>query len=518
MRYTDCFVDFGYSPIYNIYDYLRNINSVLFTPDKEYLAMPVYKNIPLGSLTPSVGYIDTGISNNNKILLGTDLKFEWESVFIDTFVDVDIVTESTKYEFDNVSTITNPTDSSSATPGFNWMFVDGGNGFAYSAPGSSGVILKLNLSDDTITTFGSYPIIPSPFGLYVEGVFSPTTGKIYFLPADSGGATDILVIDPTDDSQSLIPWPYHHVNPPCITPDGIMYAVGGDDGLENNIIKIDTNTEIITLVTTPSPLQVTSSGIGHCIYSKTEYVYIIFDYTVYKLNPVDDTITTITSSFSIINGSNVMTLVENSNGVIYGFQFHLFFKLDTSDDSIVDISLPIGDYFAVGGFILDDIIYFLSNDYAGDKFNQLYSMDTTNSDLISNLYDGFSDFTSTTSVNLIGNSAYSIGLAKPIIKINFKNKNTYSTEKLLVMDKYYDEPNDAYAIEFHKKIEFDGSDSNILNGNGSLNIISRRKLSQISDDLRILNNIHRTKKSTAVRSFINQYPESFYFINYFYRF
>ena len=176
--YTGCFVDFGYSPIYNIYDYLNNINSVLFTPDKEYLAMPIYKNIPLGSLTPSVGYIDTGIRNNNKILLGTDLKFEWESVFIDTFVDVDIVAQS----------------------------------------------------------------------------------------------------------------------------------------------------------------------------------------------------------------------------------------------------------------------------------------------------------------------------------------NTYSTEKLLVMDKYYDEPNDAYVIEFHKKIEFDGSDTNILNGNGSLNIISRRKLSQISDDLRILNNIHRSKKSKKIT------PGSEYFV------
>tara|TARA_X000000368_G_scaffold172899_1_gene136361 strand:+ start:1 stop:1983 length:1983 start_codon:yes stop_codon:yes gene_type:complete len=66
------------------------------------------------------------------------------------------------------------------------------------------------------------------------------------------------------------------------------------------------------------------------------------------------------------------------------------------------------------------------------------------------------------------------------------------------MDKYYDEPNDAYAIEFHKKIEFDGSDANILNGNGSLNIKSRRKLSQISDDLRILNNIHRSKSSKKI--------------------
>ena len=145
MKYKDSFINFGYSPIYNIYDYLNNINSVLFTPDKEYLAMPIYKNIPLDSLTPSVGYIDTGISNNNKILLGTDLKFEWESVFIDTFVDVDIdiVSQSTRYEFDKVSTFTNTsTGIGPGQPG-NFMFVDGGNGFAYSAPATSVVILKI---------------------------------------------------------------------------------------------------------------------------------------------------------------------------------------------------------------------------------------------------------------------------------------------------------------------------------------------------------------------------------------
>ena len=505
MKYTDCFVDFGYSPIYNIYDYLRNINSVLFTPDKEYLAMPVYKNIPLGSLTPSVGYIDTGISNNNKILLGTDLKFEWESVFIDTFVDVDIVAGTTKYEFDKISTFVNPAPSGTTPHAGNHKFIDGGNGFAYSAPSTSGVILKLNLSNDIITTFGSYPTTSG--SLYEEeGVFSPTTGKIYFLPADDVSATDILVIDPTDDSQSLIPWSYEHVNPPCITPDGIMYAVGGYDGLENNIIRIDTNTEIITLVTPPSPLKISNLGIGHCIYSKTEYVYIIgasltYD-TIYKLNPVDDTITTITHTSNLLFNSSVLNLVENSNGIIYLFMFQFFFKIDTSDDSIVDISLPGGEQ-AMTGFILEDIIYFLSNDYAGNKFNQLYSMDTTNSDLVNNLHDGFNNGTTyivTTSLNLIGNSAYGIGLGpgRPILKINFKNKNTYSTEKLLVMDKYYDESNDAYVIEFHKKIEFDGTDANILNGNGSLNIKSRRKLSQISDDLRILNNIHRTKKSKKI--------------------
>ena len=95
MLYTDAFIEFGYSPIYNIYDYLRNIDSVKFYSDKEYLSMPIYRGIPLGSLTQSVAYIDTGISSNNKILFGTDLKFEWESVFIDTFVDVNIYGSAT---------------------------------------------------------------------------------------------------------------------------------------------------------------------------------------------------------------------------------------------------------------------------------------------------------------------------------------------------------------------------------------------------------------------------------------
>jgi len=88
--YTDAFIEFGYSPVYNIYDYLTNIDPTLFYSSKEYLAMPIYNGIPLGSLTQSVAYVDTGIQNNNKVLFGTDLKFEWESIFLDTFVDVTI--------------------------------------------------------------------------------------------------------------------------------------------------------------------------------------------------------------------------------------------------------------------------------------------------------------------------------------------------------------------------------------------------------------------------------------------
>ena len=505
LKYTDCFVDFGYSPIYNIYDYLRNINSVLFTPDKEYLAMPVYKNIPLGSLTPSVGYIDTGISNNNKILLGTDLKFEWESVFIDTFIDVDIVTETTN----EVSTIDNPMIIPSYI-GSNHMFVDGGNGFAYSAPGTSGVILKLNLSNDTITTFGSYP--SGATNLYYNGVLSPTTGKIYFVPStdvltQTASTPNILVIDPTDDSESYIPWPYDQssqFNGLSITPDGIIYLLGGFSTSNQDIIKIDTNTENITLISTPTPTG-TASTEACSIYSISGYFYLIVNMydTIYKIDPTDDSVTTI--SATIDNNSNDVTLVETSTGIIYGIfggsSTAPVFKIDTSDDSVINLPPLPTTSFITSAFIQDDIIYLLAIG------GSIFSINTNDNDSFNNIY------TSTLApgfvglhISLIGYSAYSIGisLVNPILK--FTLPITYSTEKLLVMDKYYDEPNDAYAIEFHKKIEFDGSDANILNGNGSLNIISRRKLSQISDDLRILNNIHRSKKSKKIT------PGSEYFV------
>lgn len=108
MSYTDGFLKFGYTPTYNILDYLesinKNINNPTFYADKEYLAMPVYEGIPLGSMTASNIYIDSNgirqygysngvygeqsVSTTNKLLFGSDLFLEWESIFINTFVDV----------------------------------------------------------------------------------------------------------------------------------------------------------------------------------------------------------------------------------------------------------------------------------------------------------------------------------------------------------------------------------------------------------------------------------------------
>ena len=100
MIYTSGFLKFGYTATYNLLDYLESINKVnnglsTFYASKEYLALPIYKDIPLGSLGSNNIYIDSnGITQSsttgNKLMFGENLKLEWESVMINTFVDVSI--------------------------------------------------------------------------------------------------------------------------------------------------------------------------------------------------------------------------------------------------------------------------------------------------------------------------------------------------------------------------------------------------------------------------------------------
>ena len=121
MSYTDGFLKFGYTPTYNILDYLEGLNDIndpspTFYGDKEYYAMPEYIGIPLDSLTFSTAYIDTNgytfsyssggspvnAGNGNKILFGGGLKLEWESIFVDTFVDVVIYNSTVSYKTDKL--------------------------------------------------------------------------------------------------------------------------------------------------------------------------------------------------------------------------------------------------------------------------------------------------------------------------------------------------------------------------------------------------------------------------------
>ena len=109
MSYTDGFLKFGYTPTYNLLDYLEQIDDKTstnpkFYADKEYLAMPDYRGIPsagAGSLTKTNVQTDyNGLSvglNSNRIRFGEDLRIEWESIFINTFVDVTIYTTGGTY-------------------------------------------------------------------------------------------------------------------------------------------------------------------------------------------------------------------------------------------------------------------------------------------------------------------------------------------------------------------------------------------------------------------------------------
>lgn len=102
--YSNSFLRFGYSPTYNILDYLVSLNDIndvnpKFYATKEYLAMPIYTGLPLGSLSDTTVYIDyNGMTYSggsfslpwNKIFMGESFKFEWDSIFLNTFVDITI--------------------------------------------------------------------------------------------------------------------------------------------------------------------------------------------------------------------------------------------------------------------------------------------------------------------------------------------------------------------------------------------------------------------------------------------
>ena len=108
MSYTPGFLNFGYNPTYNLLSYLEGLNDYnevnpRFRATKEYYSLPEYRAIPLsgvGSLTASQAYIDyNGItyssvspaipySTTNKLIFGEDLRFEWESIRLNTFVDI----------------------------------------------------------------------------------------------------------------------------------------------------------------------------------------------------------------------------------------------------------------------------------------------------------------------------------------------------------------------------------------------------------------------------------------------
>ena len=89
MSYKESFLNFGYSPTYNLFSYLNNVNSTVFTSEKYFTALPHYTSL-VGNGGNSATNSNIYVSSlaENKITFGSDLKFQWDSLLINTFVDI----------------------------------------------------------------------------------------------------------------------------------------------------------------------------------------------------------------------------------------------------------------------------------------------------------------------------------------------------------------------------------------------------------------------------------------------
>jgi len=136
MSYTDGFLKFGYTPTYNLLDYLeqisdKTVSNPKFYADKEYLAMPDYRGIPSISpneLTLSNTRIDTnGLSsglNSNRIQFGPNLRIEWESIFINTFVDVNVYTDGGTYNTERLLVMNKYMDTTRVEAPFDFYVIE----------------------------------------------------------------------------------------------------------------------------------------------------------------------------------------------------------------------------------------------------------------------------------------------------------------------------------------------------------------------------------------------------------
>lgn len=88
MEYLNSFLDFGYSPMYNLEDYLSNVNPTVFIPSKVFGAMPIYNGLPYGN---------SGINiSSNKMIFNPGYKFEFDTIWLNTFVDMVVYGDSTE--------------------------------------------------------------------------------------------------------------------------------------------------------------------------------------------------------------------------------------------------------------------------------------------------------------------------------------------------------------------------------------------------------------------------------------
>lgn len=101
LSYPNTFNLFGYTPKYSLLNYLSNINST-FTASKIFYTMPIYLSLPCnagGSFTSNNIYYDSNLPlpgtmsyAKNKLLFGENLKFQYDTLWLNTFVDLTLYT------------------------------------------------------------------------------------------------------------------------------------------------------------------------------------------------------------------------------------------------------------------------------------------------------------------------------------------------------------------------------------------------------------------------------------------
>jgi len=97
MQYESTFLDFGYTPIYNLYSYLNRIDPIAFTGSKTFSAMGTF-SVTGTNVAGQVGWTrDRAFFSNaqvgqgtesNLLKFGENLKFQWDSLLLNTFVDL----------------------------------------------------------------------------------------------------------------------------------------------------------------------------------------------------------------------------------------------------------------------------------------------------------------------------------------------------------------------------------------------------------------------------------------------
>lgn len=87
MVYTNSFLDFGYTPTYNLYSYLNKINPTTFTFSKEFSSMPKLVGLPYGNSNMTISGNTNGY---NLLVFSQSMIEEYESIWNNTYLDINV--------------------------------------------------------------------------------------------------------------------------------------------------------------------------------------------------------------------------------------------------------------------------------------------------------------------------------------------------------------------------------------------------------------------------------------------